>query len=247
MVVRWSDALNITWPHHANTSRMNLLQKKSFKWRRWVCTTQPNSAKKAWLCPGPCHNQQNFNNYAGQTPLNNKGGKVFVTGPYNAKKALMNTGAFFAEKGTVEPPPCDSKLLGARDSLMVVWCSPHVHTLRTQDERLLSFTIKTDETKQSCQPRFRNRRPARIMVMGAYHKTTLCKYRNDRRWHLFAHKKSISNLTLVKTNLPISWWNDVHHGTRQCNRNDDNNSTLLANRKSHNVNEDAWTSARLKD
>ena len=27
---------------------------------------------------------------------------------------------FFAEKETVEPPPCDSKLLGARDSLMVV-------------------------------------------------------------------------------------------------------------------------------
>ena len=85
------------------------------------------------------------------------------------------------------------------------------------------------------------------MVMGVHHKTTLCKYRNDRRWHLFANKKSMSNLTHVQTILLISWWNDVHHGTRQRNRNDDNNWNLLANRKSHNANEDAWTSARLKD
>ena len=57
----------------------------------------------------------------------------------------------------------------------------------------------------------------------------------------------MSNLALVQTILPISWWNDVHHGTRQRNRNDDNHWNLLADRKPHNVNEDAWTSARLKD
>ena len=46
---------------------------------------------------------------------------MFVMGPHNAKKALMITGAFFfAEKETVEPPSCDSKLLGEGDSLMVV-------------------------------------------------------------------------------------------------------------------------------
>ena len=145
---------------------------KSFKWQRQVCTSFTNSAKKRNDCVwDPVTNKKTLT--ITRSKLLSKKGKVFVTGPYNAKKALIITGASFSEKETGDIPSCDSKLLGEGDSLMVVWCSPHVHTLRTQDERLLNYTIKTDETKQSCQPRFRNRRPARVMVMGVYHKTTL--------------------------------------------------------------------------
>ena len=75
------------------------------------------------------------------------------------------------------------------------------HIARTQDERLLSYTIKTDETKQSCQPRFRNIRPASVTAQ-----TTLCKYRNDRRWHLFTNKKTSCQPNSCANVLQKSWW-----------------------------------------
>ena len=92
--------LNITRPHNANTLRMNLLQIKVLQMTAIsVYKYNKQRKKKEWLCLGPCQKQENFHNYAEQTTLNNEGGKVFVTGPSNAKKALMITGAFFRREG----------------------------------------------------------------------------------------------------------------------------------------------------
>ena len=143
----------------------------------------------------------------------NKSGKVFVTGPYNAKEALMITGVW---RPTL--PSCVSKLLGERDSVTVVWGCPHDHTMRTQDERLLNCAIKINET----QPRFRNKRPASVIVISVYHKTTLCTCGTDHLWDLFASKKTPCQPKLCATILLTSWWNGVHHGIRQRKRNDDN-------------------------
>ena len=38
-----------------------------------------------------------------------------------------------------------------------------------------------------CKPSTRRKRLASVKANGVYHKTTLCKYRNDRRRHLFAN------------------------------------------------------------
>ena len=69
---------------------------------------------------GTLSQTRKLHNYVELTTINNKGGKVFVTGPYNGKKTLMDTGAFFAEKETGDLPSCVSKLLRERDSIMVV-------------------------------------------------------------------------------------------------------------------------------
>ena len=244
-VIRWTLRDHTMQVHREWTCFKNVLQMTAISVYN---LTKQREKKREWLCLGPCHKQENFNNYAEQTTLNNKGGKVFVTGPYNAKKALMITGAFFAEKETVELPSCDSKLLGEGDSIMVVWCSPKDHTMRTQDERLLSYTIKTDETSNHVNQDF----GTNIMQVSWWY---VCTRRHTHCANIAMivagtsaqTRKLHVNQTRVQTILPISWWNDVHHGTRQHNRNDDNHWNLLANRKSHNVNEDAWTSARLKD
>ena len=39
-----------------------------------------------------------------------------------------------------------------------------------------------------------------------YHKTTLCKYRNDRRWHLFTIKKTPCQPNSCANVLQKSWW-----------------------------------------
>ena len=86
-----------------------------------MCTSiAEKREKKGMTVSGTVSHTTKIHNYAEQASQKSSGGKVFVTGQYNAKKALMNTGALFAEKETVELPPCDSKLLGEGDSLLVV-------------------------------------------------------------------------------------------------------------------------------
>ena len=90
---------------------------------------------------------------------------------------------------------------------------------------------------------FGTKRPASVMVLSVCHKTTVCKYTTDHRWDLFASKKKLHvNRNLCATILLTSWWNGVHHGTRQRKRNDDDQQKI-----SHDVKQDAWTSASLKD
>ena len=218
MVVRWSDTLHITRPHNASASRVNLLQKSpSNDGDKCVQFNQTARKKKAWLCRDPVTNKKTLQLRG--VIYSRKRAKCPSRDHTTQRKHWWSLALFFAEKETVELPLCDSKLLGEGDSIMVV-CSPKDRTMRTQDERLLSYTIKTDETKHS-KPRFRNKRPARVMVMGEYHKTTLCKYPNDRRWDLCANKKTSCQPNSCANVLQKSCWYGVfitepHRATCSC-------------------------------
>ena len=178
-----------------------------------VCNLKQTTRKKRHDCVWDPVTNKKTSQLRGVNYSRKKSGKMFVTGPYNAKEALMITGAW---RPTL--PSCVSKLLGERDSVTVVCGSPHDHTIRTQSERLLNYAIKIHET----QPRFRNKRPASVIVIGVYHMTTLCTCSTDHRWDLFASKKTPCQPNSCAKILLTSWWNGVHHGTRQRKRNDDN-------------------------
>ena len=127
---------------------------------------------------------------------------------------------FFAEKETGDLPPCDSKLLRGRLAhIMVVWCSPQDHTMQQQDERLLSCTHKTTEQNATMQPSIQRKRLTSVKANGVYHKTTLCKYRNDPRWHLFTIKKTPCQPNSCANVLQKSWWCGLFSSrnfTRKC-------------------------------
>ena len=79
------------WTTQCNVCRDNRCD--AFKKQAHLKQSETTRKKKReWLCLGPCHKQENLS-ITRSKPLSKKG-KVFVTGPYNAKKALMITGVF---------------------------------------------------------------------------------------------------------------------------------------------------------
>ena len=91
--------LNITKPHNATTSRMNLLYQRPWTNGGKCVQYETNNAKKkrnvyVW---DPVTNKKT-SQLRGVIYSRNKSGKVFVTGPHNAKKARMITGFFRRRK-----------------------------------------------------------------------------------------------------------------------------------------------------
>ena len=186
--------LNITKPHNASTSRTNELHvynlKQTTRKKRHDCVWDPVTNKKTSQLRGVNYSRK-------------KSGKVFRHGTTQRKESTDDHGLFSQRRKLetylhVFPTFLESATLSW-------WCnvlrmSTHCET---QDERLLSYTIKINETKQSCQPRFRNKRPTNVSVISVYHKTTLCKYSADHRWDLFASKKTPCQPKLCATILHI--------------------------------------------
>ena len=74
-----------------------------------------NAEKKGMTVSGTLSQTKKTSQLRGVIYSRNKSGKVFVSGPYNAKEALMITGAW---RPTL--PSCVSNLLEERDSVTVV-------------------------------------------------------------------------------------------------------------------------------
>ena len=73
-----------------------------------------------------------------------------------------------------------------------------------------------------CKPRIRRKRLTNVKANGVYRKTTLCRYRNDCRWHLFTNKKTPCQPNSCARVLQKSWWcvcvfiTEVHRATCSC-------------------------------
>ena len=67
----------------------------------------------------------------------------------------------------------------------------------------------------TCKTRIRRKRLTSVKANGMYRKTTLCKYRNDRRWHPFANKKTPCQPNSCANVLQKSWWCGVC-SSRKC-------------------------------
>ena len=97
--------LNITRPHDANNSRMNLLYQRP--WTNGGKCVQSNQTarkkkKRRKDCVWDPATNKKTSQSRGVTYSRNKSGKVFVTGPHNAKEARMITG-FFRREGNWRP------------------------------------------------------------------------------------------------------------------------------------------------
>ena len=88
--------------------------------------------------------------------------------------------------------------------------------MQQQDERLQSYTQSRPLNKMPpCKTRIRSKRLANVKAKDVYH--------SDRRWHLFANKKTPCQPNLCGSKCPpeilVVWCGSVvcvHHGTAPC-------------------------------
>ena len=126
----------------------------------------------------------------------------------------------FTNNGTGELPSCDSKLLRERASHTSWWY--HVHHKTTQCNNKTNDCKATQSRPlnkmPACKTRIRRKRLTSVKANGMYRKTILCKYRNDRRWHPFANKKTPCQPNSCASVPQKSLWCGVcvHHRSTPC-------------------------------
>ena len=230
--------------------------------REWICfknvlqmtaTSVYNSTKqrekKAWLCLGPCHKQENLTITRSNLLSTIKAAKCLSLDHTTQRKHWWSLTLVFRREGNWRTTSMwfqaswSARLY--HGGVMFSKRRPQQCEHKTNDcwatqsrpmkqSNHVNQDFGTDVLQESwwwvctTRPHCANI----VMIVAGTSSQT-------RRLHVKPNPCANNPLHIL-----VEW---CSHGTRQRNRNDDNNWNLLADRKSHNVNEDAWTSARLKD
>ena len=105
------------------------------------------------------------------------------------------------------------------------WCYDVLHkTTQCNDKTNDCSAAHTRQLNKMppCKPSIQRKRLASVKANGVYHKTKLCKYRNDPRWHLFSIKKTPCQPNSCANVLPeiLVVWSvfitEPHRATRSC-------------------------------